>query len=185
MASAFSHAVAGMAIGTAFWRPGVPVRYWLLGAIVAALPDVDVVGFRLGVPYGAVLGHRGITHSLAFAAALSAAVVAAAFPAGAGAVPRGQLWLYLFLATVSHGVLDALTNGGGGVAFFAPFHNARYFLPWSPIEVSPIGVSAFFTQRGARVLANEFVWIWLPSLLFAAAALWLRRRQVAAPDVPG
>ena len=137
-----------MAIGTAFWRPGVPARYWALGAVVAALPDLDAVGFRFGVAYGDVLGHRGLTHSLAFAAALSAAIVWTAFPSGMGPVPRGQLWLYVFLATASHGMLDALTNGGLGVAFFAPFHNARYFFPFTPIEVSPIGVRAFFTGRG-------------------------------------
>jgi len=173
--SVFSHAVAGMAIGTAFWRPGTPARYWALGAVVAALPDVDVAGFRLGIPYGAVLGHRGLTHSLAFAAALSALIVAA-LPS-VGSVSRGRLWLYLFLATASHGTLDALTNGGGGVAFFAPLHNARYFLPWTPIEVSPIGVRAFFSERGLRVIANEVLWLWVPSVLFAAAALWLRRRR--------
>jgi inner membrane protein len=27
----------------------------------------------------------------------------------------------------SHGVLDALTNGGHGIAFFSPFLNERYF----------------------------------------------------------
>lgn len=180
MASAFSHAVAGLAIGTAFWRPGVPARFWVAGAVVAALPDLDSIGFRFGVAYGDMLGHRGLTHSLLFAAVLSAVVVAVAFPSGAGPVSRGQLLLYLFLATASHGVLDALTNGGLGVAFFAPFDNARYFFPFTPIQVSPISVRAFFSERGVRVLTSELLWVWLPSVLFAATALWLRRRQVAA-----
>jgi inner membrane protein len=180
MASAFSHAVAGLAIGTAFWRPGVPARFWVAGAVVAALPDLDSIGFRFGVAYGDMLGHRGLTHSLLFAAVLSAVVVAVAFPSGAGPVSRGQLLLYLFLATASHGVLDALTNGGLGVAFFAPLDNARYFFPFTPIQVSPISVRAFFSERGVRVLTSELVWVWLPSVLFAATALWLRRRQVAA-----
>jgi inner membrane protein len=180
MASAFSHAVAGLAIGTAFWRPGVPARFWVAGAVVAALPDLDSIGFRFGVAYGDMLGHRGLTHSLLFAAVLSAVVVAVAFPSGAGPVSRGQLLLYLFLATASHGVLDALTNGGLGVAFFAPFDDARYFFPFTPIQVSPISVRAFFSERGVRVLTSELVWVWLPSVLFAAVALWLRRRQVAA-----
>ncbi len=179
MASAFSHAVAGLAIGTAFWRPGVPARYWVAGAVVAALPDLDSIGFRFGVAYGDMLGHRGLTHSLAFAAALAALVVGVAFPSGAGPVSRGQLWLYLFLATASHGALDALTNGGLGVAFFAPFQNARYFFPFTPIEVSPISVRAFFTERGARVMASELLWVWLPSILFAAATLWIRRPRVS------
>jgi inner membrane protein len=180
MASAFSHAVAGLAIGTAFWRPGVPARFWVAGAVVAALPDLDSIGFRFGVAYGDMLGHRGLTHSLLFAAVLSAVVVAVAFPSGAGPVSRGQLLLYLFLATASHGVLDALTNGGLGVAFFAPLDNARYFFPFTPIQVSPISVRAFFSERGVRVLTSELLWVWLPSVLVAAMALWLRRRQVAA-----
>src|SRR6266511_3634838 len=120
MASALSHAVAGLAIGTAFWRPGVPAPFWVAGAAVATLPDLDSIGFRFGVAYGDMLGHRGLTHSLVFAALLGAGVVAVAFPSGAGSVSRSQLWLYLFLATASHGVLDELTNGGLGVAFFAP-----------------------------------------------------------------
>ena len=185
MASAFSHAVAGLAVGTAFWRPGAPPRFWVLGAVVAALPDVDAIAFRFGIAYGDMLGHRGLTHSLVFAAALSAAVVALAFPSGAAAVGRWQLWLYFFLATASHGVLDAFTNGGLGVAFFAPFDDARYFFPARPIEVSPISVRAFFTARGARVMASELVWIWAPSIVFAAAMLWVRRRELTAGVVRG
>ena len=179
MASVFSHAIAGAAIGTAFYRPGLPARYWIAGAVLAAVPDLDSIGFRFGIRYGDVLGHRGITHSLLFAAVLSAVVVATIFPSGAGPVPRSQLWLYLFLATASHGVLDAMTNGGLGVAFFAPFDNTRYFFPFTPIQVSPINVRAFFGEWGARVLMSELVWIWIPSALFAAAALWLRRRSIA------
>ena len=178
MATVFSHAAAGLALGTAFWRPGLPARFWLLGAACAALPDVDALGLRVGVAYGDVLGHRGLTHSLLFAALLGAAVALLAFPAEPAPGFRGRLWLYLFLATASHGVLDALTNGGLGVAFFAPFENTRYFFPVRPIEVSPLGVRAFFTARGVRVLASELVWVWLPSALFAAATLWLRRPQL-------
>lgn len=179
MASVFSHAVAGLAIGTAFSRPGVPARYWIAGALVAAVPDLDSIGFRFGIQYDDMLGHRGLTHSLLFAAALSAAVVAVTFPSGAGLVPRRQLWLYLFLATTSHGVLDALTNGGLGVAFFAPFNNSRYFFPFTPIQVSPISVRAFFSEWGVRVLASELVWVLLPSALLAGATLWLRRRSAS------
>ena len=55
-----------------------------------------------------------------------------------------------------------MTNGGLGVAFFASFHNGRYFLPVRPIEVSPVGLRAFWTRRGLRGLISEFLWIWLP-----------------------
>ena len=73
-----------------------------------------------------------------------------------------------------------MTDGGLGVAYFAPFSNARYFLPWRPILVSPISVAGFFDARGLRVLASEAVWIWLPCAVFAAAAWLLRRRRFSS-----
>ena len=68
----------------------------------------------------------------------------------------------LFLLTASHGILDAFTNGGLGVALLSPFDNGRYFFPWTPIEVSPIGVRAFFSAWGLGVLKSELLWVWLP-----------------------
>jgi inner membrane protein len=78
-------------------------------------------------------------------------------------MPRARLFVYLFLAAGSHGLLDAMTNGGLGVAFFSPFENGRYFLPFRPIRVSPIGVTRFFTSRGVAILQSEIVWIWIPA----------------------
>jgi inner membrane protein len=80
--------------------------------------------------------------------------------------------------TASHGALDALTNGGLGVAFFAPFSNARYFFPWRPVEVSPIGVAPFFSEWGVRVLESELVWLWLPAAALMLCA-WACRRLTA------
>src|SRR5207244_2610330 len=69
MPSVFSHAVVALALGPAFRRAGWPARLWWAGALCAVLPDADVVGVYTGVPLGSVFGHRGLTHSLAFAAA--------------------------------------------------------------------------------------------------------------------
>jgi len=68
-----------------------------------------------------------------------------------------------------------MTSGGFGIAFFAPFSNARYFFPWRPIVVSPIGIGAFFSHRGLEVMPSELVWIWLPAAAVVFAC-WLRRR---------
>jgi inner membrane protein len=70
-----------------------------------------------------------------------------------------------------------MTTGGLGVAFFAPFHDARYFFPFRPILVSPIGVGRFFSQRGLAVIGSEMVWIWGPALVLAVVAS-IRRRRV-------
>jgi inner membrane protein len=176
MASAFTHAIAGLAIGTAFRRPGPPVRFWVLGAIGAVIPDLDAVGFWLGVPYDSVFGHRGITHSLTFAALFASAALAA-FRSDAYDGTRRRIWLYLFLATASHGAVDAMTSGGGGIAFFAPFVNDRYFFPWRPILVSPLSIGRFFTQRGVAILVSEAMWVWLPAAVFALVMTALRRRD--------
>ena len=179
MASAFSHALVAGAIGAAFHRPGWPARAWILGVACAIAPDADVIGVALGVPFRSLLGHRGLSHSLLVAAVLAAAVVALGFRSRSTTVSARRLWLYFFLATASHGVLDALTNGGPGIAFFAPFDTARYFFPWRPVLVSPLGLRPFFSDWGLRVLESELLWIWLPSLIFVAAVgivRWLGRR---------
>ncbi len=72
--------------------------------------------------------------------------------------------LFFFLVTASHGFLDALTSGGLGIAFFSPFDTTRYFFPWTPVLVAPIGIGSFFNHRGFRVLISEFLWIWIPSI---------------------
>jgi inner membrane protein len=137
-------------------------------------PDIDVVCQRFGIKYTDMLGHRGLTHSLLFAACLSGVVVLLAFRKPLEGISRKTLFVLFFVSTVSHAVLDAMVDGTLGVAFFAPFTSARYFLPWRPIVSSPIGL-AFFSMTGATVIMNELVWIWAPSILVILTP-WLRKR---------
>ena len=177
MASAFTHAIAGLALGTAFKTSHTPARFWALGAVCAALPDLDGVGYWLGVPYESTFGHRGFTHGLFFAALLASACILVFFRSEQFRENRTRYWIYLFLATTSHGVLDAMTTGGGGIAFFAPFWNERYFFPWRPILVSPMSVRRFFTERGARVIASEIQYVWMPAFAFCLSVFAFRRRS--------
>ena len=174
MPTVITHAVAAMALVAAFPPRVVPRRLLWMGAACSMLPDLDVLGLLLGIPYGSLLGHRGLTHSLAFAACVAGVAYLAARLRPASDRPSGWVWLYLFLATASHGALDACTNGGLGVAFFSPFDPTRHFGAFTPIAVSPIG-ARFFSARGLAVLRSEFLWVWLPSLAFAAAAVAIRR----------
>lgn len=176
MASVFTHAFFAAAMGGAFARGRMPARFWVLSTVCAVLPDADVLAFDFGLPYGSMFGHRGFTHSLVFAALLGVAVVAAFFR---DAGNRAALAVFFSLATASHAALDALTNGGLGVALFAPFGGRRYFFPFRPVEVSPIGVAEFFGERGLAVILSELLWVWLPAGLVLALVLIFRR---ATPD---
>ena len=162
MASVFSHVMVALVVGKAVRSKELGWRELLLGAVCSVLPDLDVIGFLLGIQYGDMWGHRGLTHSVVFAALL-AGILVALWYRGRPAIALTGLFLYFFFCTASHGVLDALTDGGLGVAFFSPFDTTRYFFPVRPVLVSPIGINEFFTEYGVHVLASEAAWIWLPS----------------------
>src|SRR5438132_985924 len=130
MASVFSHAAVALAIGKLSTSRSMPPRFWWLSILCSILPDADVLSFVIGFDYGSLLGHRGLTHSLSFAAMLSVVVVQIGLK---DVRTWSRMWWVLiahfFLITASHGMLDAMTDGGLGVAFFAPFDNSRYFFP--------------------------------------------------------
>ncbi|MFB9864484.1 metal-dependent hydrolase [Rufibacter immobilis] len=170
MASAFAHALLAVTLGKDYPRKGRLWKFLLLGAFCAVIPDADVVMFKLGVPYEHFLGHRGLSHSLVFSLLLGV-LLTRLFYRGTPLTSRAGLALisFFFLCTASHILLDALTNGGLGVAVFSPFDNTRYFLPWRPIQVSPIGAGKFFSERGLAVLKSEAVWVGLPCLAYVLA----------------
>ena len=175
MPTIFSHGVAAAALLTAFPHQAVPRRLLALGIACAIAPDIDVIAVPFGARSGDLLGHRGFTHSLLFAAVLASAGLAGAVRAWPSIVHRRAVWVYLFLATASHGLLDALTSRHGlGIPFFWPLDATRYFFPFTPVAMSPLGTH-FFSARGLSVLLNEIWWIWIPSLGFAVVALSVRR----------
>jgi inner membrane protein len=150
----------------------VPPRLAMLACVASAVPDLDSFGFMAGVPYSSPLGHLGFTHSLLFAFLL--ALLAATFARRLGA----SVWVVLavvLISTASHGILDAMTTGGRGVAFFSPFSNARHFLPWRVILVSPISVTRFLSERGIAIMKSELFWVWLPCAVVAALGVSVRR----------
>ena len=163
MASELSHAIVALAIGHASRSSVMNWRALLVGIVCSIVPDVDVIGFRYGIQYGDAWGHRGLTHSLLFAGLLSAVLVAGWYRWKPTMAMVG-MFLYLFLCTASHGVLDAMTDGGLGVAFFSPFDTSKYFFSVRPIVVSPIGIGEFFSEDAIQVLVSEAKWIWLPTI---------------------
>lgn len=161
MPTAVAHGlIAGMAGKLALRGRRANFLFWYTTLVVSMLPDADVLLMRW-IPYENTFGHRGFSHSLLFAllvalvAALACRKMAAAFPAG-----LVGLLCYFLAVAVSHGVFDALTDGGLGIGFFAPFSNRRFFFPWHPISVSPLG-RGFFSVEGMTVLGIELL-LFLP-----------------------
>ncbi len=177
MASTLTHAVVAVSLGSTWTGRAWPMRFWLLTVLCAELPDVDVIGLWLGVPYAHLFGHRGMTHSIAAAALVGWLIPFLAFREETW---RGRrLWLsgVFFAVTLSHGLLDAMTNGGLGVAFFAPFDDRRYFFPIRPLQVSPVEWSSFLAGDWLAIYWSEILWVWIPAGLWAG--LTLRRKQRA------
>jgi inner membrane protein len=172
MPTALTHALAGAASGFVLVPP-MPPSFYLLTAGLGLLPDTDVIAFPLGIPYGSRYGHRGISHSLTVAVA--AGLLFGLGTAGAFGVTWWYLALAYFLVIALHSVLDAMTDGGMGIGFFAPFTDRRYFFPWRPIRVSPIGF-AVFSRWGWRALLSEVLWVWLPLALLVGVT-WLGRSR--------
>ncbi|MDF7811187.1 metal-dependent hydrolase [Hymenobacter sp. YC55] len=186
MASVFGHTALGATIGVLLLPERRHWRWWILAAACAFLPDADVVGFKFHVPYAALWGHRGLTHSLLAAAVVATVLVGLYSPRRATNAPGlTRIWVLLFLATASHGLLDAMTTGGLGVAFFSPIDQQRYFFEFRPIQVSPIGIRNFAGQKAMRVLASEVVWVGLPCLLLLLLNRLLLLRSQPLQDRAG
>ncbi|HEX7190355.1 MAG TPA: metal-dependent hydrolase [Thermoanaerobaculia bacterium] len=173
MPTIFTH--PAVPLGLSPWFRRLPRSLIVVAAIASAIPDIDVLSFRFGIPYESPLGHRGFTHSLPFAFTL-ALLLALPFRSC-----FARAFAYLFLAIASHGLVDAMTNGGKGVGFFIPFSTKRYFLPWRPIRVSPIGATHFAAKAGV-VLRSELMWVWLPFAVVAALGLLLRSRRAISTE---
>jgi inner membrane protein len=158
----------------------VPRRYWIAAALVATIPDVDILFVLLGARYRGMWGHRGITHSLLFAF-VAAAAATLWVRARDRSIPAGPLYGVLLLAAASHGFLDGLMASGVGVAFFAPFSTGRYTLPWRPIRVTPANENWLLNFGGIRATNSEIVGFWIPSLVLMLAGL--RARTARQPTL--
>jgi inner membrane protein len=114
-----------------------------------------------GIPDSSWFGHRGATHSLAFALLVGLA---------AGSLSRSRrAALLALLVAASHGALDMLDTGELGVAYLWPLTGRRFFWPWRFLPGPPPG-EHWLTAAGARSVALGAVGF-IPFFFYA-----LRRR---------
>jgi len=183
MPTVFTHAVVGLGAAHLFDAPREHrARFLLYASLAPVVPDADA-SFMRWIPYGHMFGHRGFSHSFVGAALIGLGLALVLWQCRKW-FPGGFWGLAGFLAALAatNGVFDAMTDGGMGVAFFAPFSNARHFFPWRPVPVSPIGLRGALTAYFAEVMAAEVLLFWTLSL---AGVFWHHRikpgyRAVAA-----
>lgn len=166
MATVFGHALTAFAFGKSYPKSMTSWKFATLGILCSVLPDADVISFYVGIPYDHLLGHRGFFHSFLFAVILGTLVTIIFYPKKLKTWKGLGFISYFTLCAASHSILDAMTSGGLGVAFFSPWNNTRYFLPWRPIQVSPIGIGNFFSEWGWRVIKSELIWIGIPAIIY-------------------
>jgi len=201
MATFVTHLISGAALGAAAGRWKRRLVFAAVSAFLSVLPDIDAIAFRLGIPYGDPMGHRGFAHSVVFALLIAATAALTIDRGFAGWKRFAASASVFFTAMMMHGVLDAMTSGGLGVGFFIPFSMERYFLPWRPIPVSPLSIRDFISgshgggllyTRGMYILAAEATAVIFPAVILSAAvsgvrllAAYLMRRKRERPGVNG
>jgi inner membrane protein len=171
------HVIVGMAAARLYRRKQPtawsPVTIAVIWSALSLVPDADAYGFAMGVPYEAPWGHRGATHSLMFATGMAVLV---GLVAKAAKLPDRRAAVIAGLVVASHGLLDSLTDGGLGCALLWPFTNERFFAPWRPLPVAPIG-RGLLSMEGLRVATVELV-VFSPLVVYA---LWPIKRSSKSP----
>ncbi len=177
MASIITHSLVGLSAALMMPKDWRTSTFLTFATIAPSLPDLDVLGFYAGIDYVSFFGHRGFFHSFFFAFVLGSCLVMllCRIEAKMQAISWGKLSLFFGLIISSHGILDAMTTGGRGIALFSPFNNARIFLPFRVIQVSPMHISQFFGEWGWAVLKSEMLWVWLP---LALILIFKKRRDI-------
>jgi len=103
MPSMISHAVVSVAAGVTFVPREGPNHFWSLALICSIIPDVDSIGFSIGIPYPHLFSHRGFFHSPFFGLLLGLFFVSVFFR-GVELFSRGWFFylLFSFLLTGSY-----------------------------------------------------------------------------------
>lgn len=168
LATLITHPVVPLAIGMGLGQSIIPRRLLIAGVLLSVLPDLDVLMPYLGVPWGSVYAHRGLSHSISFAVLVSLLMLFV--------LQSNRMVTFVFSLTVvlSHTMLDALTWGGQGVALYWPFDAQRVQFDSRPIPASPMSITGFM-RWGGYVLRNELKVIWAP-LIAGASVSWAIRK---------
>ena len=150
MPSILTHPAVPLAIAAAYGQCYVSRHLLLVAVGASVLPDLDSLGFRLGIPYGDLLGHRGLSHSILFALLL--AVGAAMLYRTLQASPSAAFAVVL-ISCASHGLLDALTSGGWESPSSVRSRTIATSFPGGPLRYHRSMLSSSFLSGGLASFA--------------------------------
>jgi inner membrane protein len=173
MPSFLTHPAIPLTLGVALGPKTAPPALVIAGVAVSVLPDLDMLTYMMGIPLSHEYGHRGFSHSIFFAVLVA---LLGAYLLRAYKIPWHVTACFLFISAVSHGILDAFTNGGHGIAFFWPWSETRHFSFHRVIEVSPIHPERMLSGRIKTVLLSELLWVWLPFTVIGLSGVLARKR---------
>ena len=201
-----THSLLGATLAELALPAGAPRAarrtFFVSGVVAANLPDADLVYTRITpAPLGALLHHRGHTHTVAGLVLLGLAMVAVCLlPRVRDGVPpamRGRLWTLIAIALASHLVLDGWNSYG--VHPFWPLDSRWYYgdavfilEPWIWLLLGVSAVANTVTRTARALIGVALVGIVslgayfrqipvvaLIALLIAALALALALRRRA------
>ncbi|HRG46830.1 MAG TPA: metal-dependent hydrolase [Leptospiraceae bacterium] len=157
---------------------------FILIFVASILPDMDFIFDDRG---SGMFNHRGITHSIFFAA-ITGAFFSALFLSVVKSFGQTLLlMLIFFLASISHIGLDLLTDATYGVCVFCPFDEERYMSPITLFTSYTTGVSHKGFRKGLNsawgAVIPEMLWVWIPTIATFVFSYYLSNKGTTAKNV--
>lgn len=164
-----THIALGACVGEAFFERGFGKKAMVWGALAQSIPDIDFIASLWMSPPGALLAHRGFTHSLVFAVLIIPVFALLADKIHKPHNITFKKWLQFFSAAVFvHLFVDGFNNYG--VGWLEPFSHMRYsfnaiyvadplFSLWPGIAVIMLVLLNRYSTR------RKFWWkfgVWIP-----------------------
>ena len=160
--------VLGASVGEAVLGKKVGNRAALWGGICGTIPDLDVLSNFWQGELGALIAHRGVTHSIVFSIVMAPVMgyfIARIYRANKGS-PKEWSWL-AFWALLTHPLLDCFTSWG--TQLFYPFSDVRIafntIFVADPLYTLPFLICllvALFLHRDKR---SRRIWNWAGILI--------------------
>ncbi len=176
MSSVLGHGLVGISVASAIGgnQPeGKKPKLLLIAALTAIVPDLDVLVYIAFGPLG-ITSHRGITHTLLFAAIMGAALAA---------ISRSYFTLNFLRAfllfsgvIVSHLLLDYIMGCGPPVPFFWPLADQGYLFPFKVVPTAYYALS-FKGQISVLLYPPTIFGMLLETIIFLPPILILNRKS--------